>query len=257
MTRLMFQAASTMVVFFLAALGAGAAAPAGLLRSAEAGGVAGTSLPTNLADRAADTLDFEVTLDTHSGSLSFDMKKVATLTDVGGARVAAIGWTGGKGGHHLSGTLSFPSGKLRDGAPLTLTLKGVGGGKDLVFTWAEGLAATPPGKAVPVEGGSYYDVKPADLAVMLRTKDFFLVNTHVPYEGEIASTDAFIPYDQTLKKLSLYPAAKTARIVLYCRSGRMSDIAARELVKKGYAAIMNLEGGMIAWERAGYPLEKR
>lgn len=103
-------------------------------------------------------------------------------------------------------------------------------------------------------GGSYTSVSPWRLAEMLRTKDFILVNVHVPYEGEIESTDAFIRYDQVAARVSELPAAKDARIVLYCRSGRMSAEAARALVGLGYTNLRELDGGMIAWEQAGYPL---
>jgi rhodanese-related sulfurtransferase len=37
----------------------------------------------------------------------------------------------------------------------------------------------------------------------------------------------------------------------------MSAIAARALVKHGYTDVWNLDGGMIAWERAGYPLLRK
>ncbi|HYW82747.1 MAG TPA: rhodanese-like domain-containing protein, partial [Spirochaetia bacterium] len=87
-------------------------------------------------------------------------------------------------------------------------------------------------------------------------KDFFLVNVHLPYQGEIPQTDAFIPFDQTQARLDKYPADKSARIVLYCRSGRMSDIAARELVRQGYTHVFNLAGGMIEWESSGLPLKR-
>ncbi len=101
----------------------------------------------------------------------------------------------------------------------------------------------------------YRNVSAAELQEMLAAKDFFLVNVHIPYEGEIAPTDAFIPFDRTDALLGRYPADKNARIVLYCRSGRMSDIAARRLAAAGYTHLYNLAGGMIAWEEAGLPLK--
>lgn len=87
-----------------------------------------------------------------------------------------------------------------------------------------------------------------------RRKDFFFVNVHIPYEGEIARTDAFIPFDQVEKQLNRLPSNKGAKIVLYCQSGRMSDIAARTLVRLGYTNLWNLEGGMIVWRQRGYSL---
>ncbi len=113
------------------------------------------------------------------------------------------------------------------------------------------------GVKVAVEGGAYTNITPQQLAAMLKQKDFFFVNVHIPYEGEIEPTDAQIPYDQTAQQLSQYPANKNAKIVLYCRSGRMSAIAAEELVKDGYANVWNLDGGMAAWEQQGFPLKEK
>ncbi len=36
---------------------------------------------------------------------------------------------------------------------------------------------------------------------MLEKKDFFFVNVHIPYEGALAKTDAFIPYNEIEKNL--------------------------------------------------------
>ena len=118
-------------------------------------------------------------------------------------------------------------------------------------------AGTPAGAPVEVEGGSYTNVNPAQLAEMLEEEDFVFVNTHIPYEGEIAHTDAFIAYGQVEQSIDQLPADPGAMIVLYCRSGRMSAIAAETLVRLGYRNVWNLEGGMVAWEAAGLPLERR
>ena len=100
----------------------------------------------------------------------------------------------------------------------------------------------------------FTDITVAELSTMLESKDFLFVNTHIPYEGEIAGTDAFIPYDELEQYADQLPADKDARIVLYCRSGRMSEIAATALVQQGYSNVYELDGGMIAWEEAGLPL---
>jgi rhodanese-related sulfurtransferase len=122
-------------------------------------------------------------------------------------------------------------------------------------------AAPPPlagegvGKQITVPGGSYTDVSVAELQTMLAHKDFTFVNVHIPFEGNIAKTDLSIPYDQIEQNLDKLPADKNAKIVLYCRSDRMSNIAAKNLVGLGYTNVWNLDGGMLAWEQARLPLE--
>jgi rhodanese-related sulfurtransferase len=222
---------------------------AGLDRTAQAGGVAAVAAPINISDATATTIDFKIALDTHSVPLTFDVQKIAFLGDGKDTPIAASRWSGGKGGHHLSGTLSFDAVNLGSFPSMVLTLRGAGGGKDLDFTWA-GPFPVSPTKASSIRA-SFSNIAPQKLALMLKNKDFFLVNTHVPYAGEIASTDAFVPYDETASRLKDFPADKNAKIVLYCRSGRMSEIAAKVLSTAGYTNVENLEGGMIAWEEAG------
>ena len=100
-------------------------------------------------------------------------------------------------------------------------------------------------------------VTSAQLAKMLEHKDFFFVNVHTPYEGEIKNTDAFIVFNTISDKLDKLPKDKNAKIVLYCRSGRMSEIAARELMRLGYTGVSHLSGGMIDWEKSGYKIIMR
>lgn len=127
----------------------------------------------------------------------------------------------------------------------------------LILSACSPQAAQPvTGKSVQVEGGSYFNVTPAELKTMLYKKDFIFVNVHIPFAGNIAGTDLSIPYDQIEQNLAKLPADKNAKIVLYCRSGRMSAIAAAALVKLGYTNLWNLDGGMVAWEQAGYEIQK-
>ena len=111
------------------------------------------------------------------------------------------------------------------------------------------------GNMVAVSGGEYTDISVDGLQEMLKNKDFVFVNVHIPFEGDIATTDLSIPYNEIDQRLDQLPAEKNARIVLYCRSGRMSSIAAETLVGLGYTNVANLDGGMVAWEQAGLPIE--
>lgn len=45
-------------------------------------------------------------------------------------------------------------------------------------------------------------------------------------------------------------------IVCICRSGQRSNVAARKLAALGFPAVSQLQGGLIAWEQAGLPLER-
>jgi rhodanese-related sulfurtransferase len=110
-------------------------------------------------------------------------------------------------------------------------------------------------RTVNVNGGSYQEISITSLEEMLEDKDFTFINVHIPFEGDIPGTDLSIPYNKIEENLGLLPADKDAKIVLYCRSDRMSTIAAKTLVQEGYTNVWNVLGGMVAWERAGLPLE--
>jgi rhodanese-related sulfurtransferase len=112
------------------------------------------------------------------------------------------------------------------------------------------------GKTVEVEGGSYKNISVSELQILLENKDFTLVNVHIPFDGNLPKTDISTPYDTIAQNLDKLPGDKTAKIVLYCRSGRMSAIAAQDLVHFGYTNILNLDGGMAAWEQEGQTIER-
>lgn len=125
------------------------------------------------------------------------------------------------------------------------------------------IAACAPQGEAPQAGKSGEFVKNADgfvdisvdqLKEMMQNKDFLLVNVHIPYEGEIPGTDLFIPYNEIDANLDKLPD-KNAKIVVYCRSGAMSTVAAKRLAELGYTNVFELDGGFKAWRAAGYPFE--
>jgi len=118
----------------------------------------------------------------------------------------------------------------------------------LAVACSQGPAASPSRNA-----DGYTDITVEQLAQMLENEDFVLVNTHVPYEGEIPETDLFIPFDEIEDHLDKLPD-RDATIVLYCRSGSMSTTAAEVLASLGYTDVLEVDGGMRAWEAAGYEL---
>ena len=111
------------------------------------------------------------------------------------------------------------------------------------------------GETVTVGSSSYKVINADELNAMLTNKDFVFVNVHIPFAGNIPGTDLSIPYNEIQQNLSQLPADKDAKIVLYCRSGRMSQMAAEELISLRYTEIWDLKGGMVEWEQAGFKIE--
>ena len=48
---------------------------------------------------------------------------------------------------------------------------------------------------------------------------------------------------------------KDAQIITYCKVGERGSLAAHTLVRMGYKNVINIEGGWVPWEKAGYPVE--
>jgi hypothetical protein len=79
---------------------------ANLARSDDQGAVEFVVEPLNL-NGSGDTLDFSISMNTHSVDVGWDLAALATLETDAGVKVGAAAWPIGSG-HHYGGTLSFP-----------------------------------------------------------------------------------------------------------------------------------------------------
>ena len=117
-----------------------------------------------------------------------------------------------------------------------------------------GCASPPLAQENPVE---YTSISVETLQSMMndRRESFLLVNSHIPFEGNLPTTDISIAYNETAQNLAQFPEDKDSEIVLYCMSDAMSHTAGSQLVAEGYTNVKVLDGGMIAWQSAGGALD--
>lgn len=65
-----------------------------------------------------------------------------------------------------------------------------------------------------------------------------------------------LPLSVFQEKYEAVLADKNATIVLQCRSGKRSMNACMFLLSKGYSDLVNVEGGILAWAEAGFPVKE-
>jgi rhodanese-related sulfurtransferase len=97
-------------------------------------------------------------------------------------------------------------------------------------------------------------VAPDEFAERMTDPDAVVVNVHVPYEGEIAGTHLFVPFDE-IASSTVLPADHERPLLIYCRTGNMSATAGADLIDAGYSDVTDLDGGMIAWQATGRSID--
>lgn len=72
------------------------------------------------------------------------------------------------------------------------------------------------------------------------------VRTKEEYDGGHIPNSLLIPYDEIEKKAPALLPDKKAAIIVYCRTGRRSEIAAKALLGMGYTNVADM-GGVNTW----------
>lgn len=115
-------------------------------------------------------------------------------------------------------------------------------------------APPPPAGQTDTAAREPRSVGPQQFAEAIAAPGRVTINVHVPYEGDIAGTDLTIPFDQIEAQIDQLPTPRSAPLAVYCRTGRMSTIAATTLAQLGYQDVVELAGGMQAWQQSGRTL---
>lgn len=87
-------------------------------------------------------------------------------------------------------------------------------------------------------------------AVLIDVREFFeYKKSRIDNAFNIPSSDNLdIPADTLNKKASLF---------LYCTSGFRSKRVAKQLYDKGFCKLYSLDGGIIAWKKEGFPVNRK
>jgi hydroxyacylglutathione hydrolase len=103
--------------------------------------------------------------------------------------------------------------------------------------------------------GSVPQIEPAALAALIARGDAAVVDVRGRSEWEAGHLPGVqnLPLGFLPDRLAELPRAKT--LVMQCRGGGRSSIAASILLARGVKQVVNLAGGFEAWERAGLPVE--
>ncbi len=100
-----------------------------------------------------------------------------------------------------------------------------------------------------------HEVSPSESLALLQ-KGALLVDVREPHEVAKKSFDVpdimMISLRQLEKRFKEIPVNR--KVVVACRSGSRSEMATRFLLDHGYSKAVNMQYGIVGWEREGLPL---
>ncbi|MCA9960769.1 MAG: rhodanese-like domain-containing protein [Anaerolineales bacterium] len=140
---------------------------------------------------------------------------------------------------------------------LVLALAACGGGTETAVPAAD---VAPVAVADTASTSEELNLPPTvDVATVASVKDrddVFVIDVREQYEYDEKHIPGvtLIPLGTLSDNLSEIPTDKT--VIVTCRSGNRSGQAVDFLRQQGFTNVHNMEGGIVAWEQAGYSVEQ-
>ncbi len=100
------------------------------------------------------------------------------------------------------------------------------------------------------------EIEPFEAAQEIEGGDVVLIDTREPHEYQEAHLEngKLVPPGLLRDEIAAAAPNKSARTILYCRSGNRSYKAAEQLEALGYTDVASMAGGILAWQEQGLPV---
>lgn len=80
------------------------------------------------------------------------------------------------------------------------------------------------------------------------------VRTIEEFESGRIKNSINIPHEILLSNIDLVSEYNDEQLVVYCRSGKRASLVIEALEKNGFTNVVDIEGDILAWSEANYPL---
>jgi molybdopterin/thiamine biosynthesis adenylyltransferase/rhodanese-related sulfurtransferase len=100
------------------------------------------------------------------------------------------------------------------------------------------------------------EIEPFEAAEEINGGDVVLIDTREPHEFKEAHLEGgkLVPPGLLADEIEAAAPDKSARTILYCRSGNRSAIAAAQMQALGYDNVASMAGGILLWQEQGLPV---
>jgi sulfur-carrier protein adenylyltransferase/sulfurtransferase len=100
------------------------------------------------------------------------------------------------------------------------------------------------------------EIEPFEAAQEIEGGDVVLIDTREPHEYQEAHLEngKLVPPGLLGDEIATAAPNKSARTIVYCRSGNRSYKAAEQMERLGYEDVASMAGGILAWQEQGLPV---
>jgi molybdopterin/thiamine biosynthesis adenylyltransferase/rhodanese-related sulfurtransferase len=100
------------------------------------------------------------------------------------------------------------------------------------------------------------EIQPFEASEEIGGGDVVLIDTREPHEYQEAHLEGgkLVPPGLLGDEIEAAAPDKSARTILYCRSGNRSALAAAQMQRLGYSNVASMAGGIVLWQEQGLPV---